>query len=111
MDIQYLTSQDIPATSDGIRTDASGMGPLQGDDIGLRRGLQQAQSEVSEELLRVQNFKRDLSHRYSIFQGSLVGLYHNGGLLPWDDDFDVVMEEADTSRLGNLSKVGAVSEA
>ena len=40
-----------------------------------------------------------------------MGLYHNGGLLPWDDDFDVVMEEADTSRVGNLSKVGEVSEA
>ena len=40
-----------------------------------------------------------------------MGLYHNGGLLPWDDDFDVVMEEADTSRLRNLSKAGAVSEA
>ena len=46
--------------------------------------------------------------RYSIFQGSLVGLYHNGGLLPWDDDFDVVMEEGDSRKLRNLAEAGAV---
>ena len=40
-----------------------------------------------------------------------MGLYHNGGLLPWDDDFDVVMEEADTKSLRNLSAAGAVSDA
>ena len=49
-----------------------------------------------------------IQHRYSIFQGALVGLYHNGGLLPWDDDFDVVMEEEDSRTLGDLAEAGAV---
>ena len=37
-----------------------------------------------------------------------MGLYHNGGLLPWDDDFDVVMEEGDSRKLKNLADAGAV---
>ena len=40
--------------------------------------------------------------RYVLFEGSLVGLYHTGGPLPWDDDVDVLMTEADTLRLIEL---------
>ena len=37
--------------------------------------------------------------RYLLFEGSLVGLYHNAGPLPWDDDVDVVMMEEDALKL------------
>ena len=37
--------------------------------------------------------------RYLLFEGSLVGLYHNAGPLPWDDDVDVVMTEEDALKL------------
>ena len=42
------------------------------------------------------------SFRYVLFEGSLVGLHHHGGPLPWDDDVDVLMTEADTLKLIEL---------
>ena len=48
------------------------------------------------------SFERPPSLRYLLFGGSLVGLYHNAGPLPWDDDVDVLMTEADTLKLIEL---------
>ena len=45
---------------------------------------------------------KNAAFRYVLFEGSLVGLYHNGGPLPWDDDVDVLMTEADTLKLIEL---------
>ena len=43
--------------------------------------------------------KAPFAFRYLLFEGSLVGLYHNSGPLPWDDDVDVVMMEEDALKL------------
>ena len=42
---------------------------------------------------------QDFAFRYLLFEGSLVGLYHSAGPLPWDDDVDVVMMEEDALEL------------
>ena len=48
-----------------------------------------------------------------------MGLYHHGGPLPWDDDVDVLMTEADTlklielvvnQRVNNISYTGISSQ-
>ena len=40
--------------------------------------------------------------KYALFEGSLVGVYHNGGPLPWDDDVDVVMGQQDAAKFVQL---------
>ena len=40
--------------------------------------------------------------RYLLFEGSLIGLYHNAGPLPWDDHVVVVMMEEDALKLIEL---------
>lgn len=41
------------------------------------------------------NIFKKLQIEYSIFCGTLLGAYRNGGLIPWDDDCDIVIMNKD----------------
>lgn len=46
--------------------------------------------------------------QYYLSEGSMLGAIRHGGVIPWDDDIDVMMPRADFQRLLDLAKQGAI---
>ena len=49
-------------------------------------------------------FCRDNNLRYTIYAGTLLGAVRHGGMIPWDDDIDVLMPRPDYNKFIELSK-------
>ena len=65
----------------------------------LRHELKQAQLH----LLNV--FSRECAAqglRYQLYYGSLLGVFRHNGMIPWDDDIDLVMQREDYQQLANI---------
>jgi hypothetical protein len=39
---------------------------------------------------------------YSVFGGTLIGILRHGGIIPWDDDFDVFVQTRDRAKLREI---------
>lgn len=50
------------------------------------------------------SFCRKNNLRYTIYAGTLLGAIRHGGMIPWDDDIDVLMPRPDYNRFIQLAK-------
>ncbi|AQP46228.1 hypothetical protein BW730_00195 [Tessaracoccus aquimaris] len=48
--------------------------------------------------------------RYYLSEGSMLGAVRHGGMIPWDDDIDVMMPRAEFDRLAALARDGKLPE-
>ena len=60
--------------------------------------LQEHHSVLLELLTEFDRVCRKLNIRYILFAGSMLGAVRHGGIIPWDDDMDVIMLREDYER-------------
>lgn len=71
-------------------------------------GLKEAQAELLIILERFHNFCTDFDIKYSLAYGSLLGAIRNNGMIPWDDDIDIMMTFDNYLKLkSNLDKLSS----
>lgn len=68
----------------------------QAECIEIRKNILQAFHEMCE----------DKGIKYALGYGSLLGAVRHGGMIPWDDDIDVIVPRADFERLCELYAAG-----
>ena len=61
-------------------------------EIDNSHGLAQLQSELLDIMKFVHSFCEENGIRYSLTGGSLLGAVRHGGFIPWDDDFDIMLD-------------------
>ncbi len=66
--------------------------------------FREAQLGAYEVLKFIDSFCRDNGLVYYLMYGSLIGTVRNSGIIPWDDDIDVMMPRPDYDRLIALCK-------
>lgn len=64
--------------------------------------LQEHQEIIYEILYALDDFCRGNHIKYFLAHGTLLGAVRHGGIIPWDDDADVMMERADYERFIKL---------
>ena len=61
--------------------------------------------EIRKTLLHeFHNYCEEHGLRYSLGYGTLLGAVRHGGMIPWDDDIDVMVSREDFDRLNELNK-------
>ncbi|MBQ9684228.1 LicD family protein [Candidatus Saccharibacteria bacterium] len=55
-------------------------------------------------LLYLDRTCRDNDIKYSLFGGSMIGAVRNGGIIPWDDDIDIVFDQNNYKKLIHVLK-------
>lgn len=61
--------------------------------------LESYQAILHTMIVKFDIFCREHNLRYSLCAGSLLGAVRHGGIIPWDDDIDVMMPRPDYNRL------------
>lgn len=72
------------------------------DELMLKElhSIQQVQREILKEFIRV----CEENHLcYYMAEGSMLGAIRHGGMIPWDDDIDVIMPRADFDRFVSIA--------
>lgn len=64
--------------------------------------VQEIQIKLLERLIKLCN-KHGLE--YYLFYGSLLGAVRNGGMIPWDDDIDILMPRSDYNKLISIASI------
>jgi lipopolysaccharide cholinephosphotransferase len=78
--------------------------------------FQEAQQASFETLIQLKDICSEYNLNYSLAYGTLIGAIREKGLIPWDDDIDIIMPRSDYdklktvflkdgNRIGNLSWV------
>lgn len=67
--------------------------------------LQDQQKRITEMLLAFDTFCREHDLPYFLGYGTLLGAIRHGGIIPWDDDIDVLMFREDYDRLLTYSAI------
>ena len=73
-------------------------------DVDNKYGLRQTHIELISALKVFDELCREESIRYSLAFGTLIGAVRDGGLIPWDDDIDVVLSRREYERLLQVMK-------
>lgn len=61
--------------------------------------------EIRKTLLhKFHNYCEEHGLRYSLGYGTLLGAVRHGGMIPWDDDIDVIVSREDFDRLNELNQ-------
>lgn len=65
--------------------------------------LSETQLRLLDMMKRVHTFLSENGVEYFLFGGSLLGAVRHNGIIPWDDDMDIVMDRANYYKLVEIS--------
>lgn len=111
---ERLGNSPVPLTADELRMiyefvlgvraapypEAAPAVPANGD---VHADLEELQALELEILAGFDQFCTAHGLRYYLSEGSILGAVRHGGLIPWDDDIDVMMPRADYRRFAELA--------
>lgn len=71
--------------------------------------LDEYKERIVEILFSIDQICREHGLTYMIFYGTLLGAVRHKGLIPWDDDIDIVMTRKDYNKLAEIINTGNYS--
>lgn len=71
-------------------------------DAALPRTEQNITDAIYDCLECIHDLFTEAGIKYSLFGGSLLGAVRSGGMIPWDDDGDIVIHSQDTGKVYDL---------
>lgn len=123
VNVERLSNSPLPMSAEGLRRAyefalglrTSPLLEMNGRDPSKRasekistREIPQLQAVELEILRRFDAFCAENDLRYYLSEGSMLGAVRHGGMIPWDDDIDVMMPRDDFDRLVSMAGSGAL---
>lgn len=68
--------------------------------------MSKKEEDILEQLIDIWNeVSNQLDIKWSVCAGSYIGIMRDGGRIPWDDDFDVVIMKKDVEKMKHIDKI------
>tara|TARA_Y100000991_G_C21948253_1_gene338479 strand:- start:709 stop:1401 length:693 start_codon:yes stop_codon:yes gene_type:complete len=80
--------------------------PVKGDiNLCYSNVMSKKEEDILYQLIDIWNkVSGELDIKWSVCAGSYIGLIRDGGRVPWDDDFDLVIMKKDLYKMSNIDK-------
>lgn len=68
--------------------------------------MSKKEEDILEQLINIWNkVSNQLDIKWSVCAGSYIGTIRDGGRIPWDDDFDIVIMKKDVEKMKHIDKI------
>ncbi len=78
---------------------------LDGHNIVLKKAKPEIISQIYKLIYDVDKILSDADIKYWVEGGTLLGTVRHGGIIPWDDDADIQILQADEAKLVSITKI------